>query len=148
MDVNVKKLHPDAKIPEKAHRDDFCYDVWAVSEEEIAPNVWKYGIGLAFEIIPPDIAPYVDIALDFRPRSSIWKTGMVLANSIGTVDYGYRNGVSLIFYHVFPNMPRYKVGDKIGQMKVNMTESIDFNEVNELGDSERGLGGFGSTGLK
>lgn len=103
---------------------------------------------MAFEIIPPDIAPYVDIALDFRPRSSIWKTGMVLANSTGTVDYGYRNGVSLIFYHVFPNMPRYKVGDKIGQMKVNITESIDFKEVDELGDSERGLGGFGSTGLK
>ena len=148
MDVKVKKLHPDAKIPEKAHRDDFCYDVWAVSEEEIAPNVWKYGIGLAFEIIPGDLVPYINLALDFRARSSIWKTGMVLANSIGTVDYGYRNEVSLIFYHVFPNMPRYKVGDKIGQVKINMAENIDFIEVNELSDSERGLGGFGSTGLK
>lgn len=148
MDVKIKKLNPNARIPEKAHPDDFCYDVWATSEEEIAPNIWKYGIGLAFQILNEDDVPFYNVSLDFRPRSSIWKTGMVLANSTGTVDAGYRNEVSLIFYHLFPDMPRYKVGDKIGQMKLGSAEELGFIEVDELNGTERGLGGFGSTGLK
>ena len=51
-----------------------------------------------------------------------------------------------VFYHVMPNMPRYKVGDKILQIKLNCTESLDFIEVDELTKTERGDGGFGSTG--
>lgn len=50
MKVKVKKLNENAVIPFKTYEKDFCYDVVAVSEEEVAPNVWKYGIGLAFEI--------------------------------------------------------------------------------------------------
>ena len=50
MKVKVKKLNENAVIPFKTYERDFCYDVVAVSEEEVAPNVWKYGIGLAFQI--------------------------------------------------------------------------------------------------
>lgn len=50
MLVRFKRLHPDAVVPFKTYPEDFCYDVVATSEQEIAPNVWKYGIGLAFEI--------------------------------------------------------------------------------------------------
>ena len=50
MIVKTLKFHPDARIPEKAYDKDFCYDVYATSEEEIAPNVWRYGLGLGFQI--------------------------------------------------------------------------------------------------
>ena len=172
MKVRFKRLHPDAVVPFKTYPEDFCYDVVATSEQEIAPNVWKYGIGLAFEIqggpddlvvenefgkellrIPQDRGLNVNmqgsvwnVSLDLRPRSSIWKTGMVLSNAVGTIDELYRGEVSAVFYHVFPGMPRYRVGDRIGQIKLGFTLPIEFEEVDELGRTLRGDGGYGSTG--
>ena len=148
MIVKIKKLHPDAVIPKKSHDDDFCYDVVATSCEEIAPNVWKYGIGLAFEIQRDELCEEmaVDLSIDFRPRSSVWKTGMVLSNCEGTVDEGYRGEVCAVFYHVLPDMPKYEVGDRIGQLKIGFTESIVFVEVDKLSDTNRGKNGYGSTG--
>lgn len=144
--INLKKLDKNAKPPSKAHYDDFCYDVWAVSEKEIAPNVWKYGLGFSYEIMD-DLNKDTILSIDFRPRSSIWKTGMVLSNSTGTLDFGYRNEVFVVFYHVMTDMPRYKVGDKIGQIKIGTTTPIIFQFVDEINeDTERGMGGFGSTG--
>lgn len=163
MKVRIKKTNEKAVVPFKKYPEDFCYDVVATSEEQIAPNVWKYGIGLAFEIEgkPDDLVVEnefgkellriqqdrkVNVGLDLRPRSSIYKTGMVLSNAVGTVDDLYRGEVSAVFYHVFPNMPRYKVGDRIGQIKLGFTLPMEFEEVDELGDTERGDGGYGSTG--
>lgn len=163
MKVRFKRLHPDAVVPFKTYPEDFCYDVVATSEQEIAPNVWKYGIGLAFEIEgkPDDLVVEDEfgkellripqgrdwnVSLDLRPRSSIYKTGMVLSNAVGTVDDLYRGEVSAVFYHVFPDMPRYRVGDRIGQIKLGFTLPIEFEEVDELGDTARGDGGYGSTG--
>lgn len=163
MKVRFKRLHPDAVVPFKKYPEDFCYDVVATSEEEIAPNVWKYGIGLAFEIQgkPEDLVVENEfgkellripqgrdwnVSLDLRPRSSIYKTGMVLSNAVGTVDELYRGEVSAIFYHVFTEMPRYRVGDRIGQIKLGFTLPIEFEEVDELGRTLRGDGGYGSTG--
>ena len=147
LKVKVKKLNDKAVIPFKSYSNDFCYDVVATSCEEIAPNVYKYGTGLSFEIdrewfIPSDIL----LSIDFRPRSSVWKTGMSLANCTGTIDEPYRGEVCAIFYHVLPNMPKYEVGDKIGQIKLGTTCQLEFDVVDELSDTERGSGGFGSTG--
>lgn len=150
MKVKVKKLNENAVIPFKTYEKDFCYDVVAVSEEEVAPNVWKYGIGLAFEIDRSDTFFAIsdaNMSIDFRPRSSVWKTGMVLSNSEGTIDELYRGEVSAVFYHVMPDMPRYRVGDKIGQIKIGTTSTIEFEEVEELSETERGCGSYGSTGL-
>ena len=163
MLVRFKRLHPDAVVPFKTYPEDFCYDVVATSEQEIAPNVWKYGIGLAFEIQgkPDDLVVENEfgkellripqgrdwnVSLDLRPRSSIYKTGMVLSNAVGTVDDLYRGEVSAIFYHVFTEMPRYRVGDRIGQIKLGITLPLEFEEVDELGQTLRGDGGYGSTG--
>jgi dUTP pyrophosphatase len=169
MKVKVKKLNENAVIPFKTHKEDFCYDCVATSCEEIAPNVYKYGLGLAFEIerglerlgkvylYADNRFPYkklnldisdtpANLSLDFRPRSSVYKTGMVLANCAGTVDELYRGEVFAIFYHVMPNMMRYEVGDKIIQCKLGITLPIEFIEANELSKTERGVGGFGSTG--
>lgn len=166
MRVKVKKLHEDAVLPFKNYNSDFCYDVLAVSEEEIAPNVWKYGLGLSFqiergnEVISNSCLGYdydecesIDfrgffgkISIDFRPRSSVWKTGMVLSNSEGTIDENYRGEVCAIFFHVMKDMERYHVGDKIGQIKLGFTLPIEFEEVDELENTDRGNKGYGSTG--
>ena len=169
MKVKIKKTHPKAVIPYKTHNDDFCYDCVAISEEEIAPNVWKYELGLAFqiergvEVLSSSIkidggkescynrvfdfsrSP-IQLSIDARPRSSVWKTGMVLSNCEGTIDEGFVGGVSAVFYHVLPNMPRYKVGEKVCQIKLGFTLPMEFVEVQELNETSRGNGSYGSTG--
>ena len=179
MKVKIKFTNEDTKalylkasknkhnFPFKTHNDDFCYDVVAISCEEVAPNIYKYGLGLAFQIERDGSKPMfgrydyvgygfeddlstelkdVRLSLDFRPRSSVWKTGMVLSNCEGTIDEGYINEVSAVFYHIMPNMPKYEVGDRIGQIKIGVTLPIEFVEVDELNETSRGMGGFGSTG--
>lgn len=171
MVVYFKKFNKNAVKPEKAHRDDFCYDVYATSEKQIAPNVWQYGIGLGFQINRESTltqylvrqgngfseGAYVeyidakkildlDLDIDFRPRSSVWETGMVLCNCEPTIDECYNGEVKLNFYHVMPNMPRYKVGDKIAQCKLGISFPVDFCEVKELRETDRGDKGLGSTG--
>ena len=166
MKVKIKRLHPDAVIPFKAYPSD-CV---AVSEEEIAPNVWRYGLGFALQIERDwetilngyDVNEYksffdsrirvnlsnspIILSIDFRSRSSIWKTGMVLSNSLGTVDKNFTGEISAVFYHVLPNMPRYKVGDRVCQCKIGATFPMDFIEVEELDARDRSTNGYGSSG--
>ena len=165
MEVKIKKYNEAAKIPEKAYDKDFCYDVYAVSEEEVAPNVWKYGLGFGLQIErdiekiiqrPDGFVSFaldlqyspINLSIDIRPRSSVWKTGMVLSNCEGTGDEGYTNEYSAVFYHMMPNMPRYKVGDKIAQLKIGITFPIIFKEVEEFEETERGMRGYGSSDNK
>lgn len=151
--IKIKKLHPNAMLPTKAHDDDFCFDLVATSCEQIAPNVYKYGFGLALQVASTeyiqDKAQRFALGFTIRPRSSVWKTGMVLSNSIGTIDQGYTGEISAVFYHVLPNMPRYEVGDRVAQLHMDATfKHLEFNVVDELEQTERGDGGYGSTGTK
>lgn len=164
MKVKIKKLSENAVVPYKTYDRDFCYDVVATSCEEVAPNVYRYGVGLAFEIDRrwEDIhIPYFGdyeqednrvvfqraiLSIDFRPRSSVWKTGMMLSNAEGTIDELYRGEVKAVFYHVFPNMPKYEIGDRIGQIKLGFTLPMEFEEAAELNKTERNEKGYGSTG--
>lgn len=167
MKVKIKKLNALAKLPYKKYDSDFCFDVYATSCEEVAPNVYKYGLGIAMQIergeedvLITDNGKYkmhhsidtskmpLKFSIDIRPRSSVWKTGMMLSNSVGTVDESYTGEVSAIFYHVMPDMPKYEVGDRIAQCKIGFTLPIGFVEVEELEDTARADGGYGSTGLK
>ena len=145
VNVKIKFFHPDAEFPSKAHMDDFCYDCVAVSEEEIAPNVWKYGLGFALQL-----AEFREKGINYgftiRPRSSVWKTGMVLSNSVGTIDDGYTGELSAVFYHVMPGMPRYKVGDRICQLHFDGCRGISFHQCDTLTETKRGVRGYGSTG--
>ena len=175
MKVKVKKISEGAVLPYKKYNEDFCYDVVATSCEEIAPNVYKYGLGLAFQIergleeieaacrfLSDDSTEVgyvssrqldiwrspINLSIDLRPRSSVWQTGMVLSNCEGTIDESYTGEVSAVFYHIMPNMPKYEVGDRIGQIKIGVTFPIEFVEVEELDETARGDGGYGSTGRK
>lgn len=147
MVVKFKKTNENAVVPYKTYKRDFCYDVVATSCEEVAPDVYKYGIGLEFEMAEFPVMGFPCVfSIDLRPRSSVWKTGMVLSNCEGTLDELYRGEVAAVFYHVIPTMPRYRVGDRIGQIKVGITIPVEFVEAEELSETERGAGGYGSTG--
>ena len=144
--IKVKKTNENAVIPFKTYGKDFCYDCVAVSREEIAPNVYKYGLGLAFEIVRDKKHKKANLDIDVRSRSSVWQTGMVLSCCEATIDEDFRGEVSAVFYHVLPNMPKYEVGDKIVQIKVGVAEPIKFVKTNELSKTKRGTGSYGSTG--
>ena len=150
MRVKLKKVSEEAMLPKQSKEGDFCYDVWAVDEEEISPNVWKYKLGFKYELVRNDLTPEnYSISIDLRPRSGIYKTGMVLANSEGTLDEFYRGEAMAIFYHVIPSLPRYKKGDRVAQIKLGISIPLQFEFVDEINENtERGEGGFGHTGRK
>lgn len=143
--VKFKKMHPNAKIPTKAHDSDFCYDCYAVSREEISPGVYKYGLGIALQF-ENNKNGVVGKCFTLRPRSSVWKTGMVLSNSIATIDAGYIGEISAVFYHVNKQLPIYEVGDRVVQMHYDSTLTLDFVETDKFEETDRGSGSYGSTG--
>ena len=169
MKVKILKTHEGVPTPFKAHPSDFCYDCVAISEEQVAPNVWKYGLGIALQI-ERDMETIVTstcyhggkmklhhthldfsrspitLSIDARPRSSVWRTGMSLSNCEGTIDEGFVGDISAVFYHVMPNMPRYRVGDKVCQIKLGFSLPMEFVEVEELDSTDRGAKGYGSSG--
>ena len=71
---------------------------------------------------------------------------MVLSNCYGTIDEGYRGEVSAVFYHINTNLPRYRVGDRIGQINLGFTQPMEFEVVDNLAPTDRGANGYGSTG--
>lgn len=136
MQIKIKKLNPEAKIPTYAHSGDAGMDVYAVSKNETEKFI-EYGTGLAFEL------PVGHTLLVF-PRSSISNTDLSVANCVGVLDAGFRGELKMRFRKL--GEVEYFVGDRIGQILVLPYPQIVFEEVEELNDSSRGEGGFGSTG--
>ena len=99
---------------------------------------YVYLTGIALEI------PSGYVGLLF-PRSSVSRTCLSLANSVGVVDSGYRGEIMLKF-GCSSTLSCYKVGDRIGQLIIMPYPQVQFEQVEELSDSDRGEGGFGSTG--
>lgn len=137
--VKIKLLHPNARIPKKTIDTDACYDVVAVSKEDLGDGRIHYGLGFALEIPK-------NTQLDLRPRSSIHKTGLILSNCIGTGDEEYRGEYQAFFYHVIPTLPPYEIGDRILQIQLRTREDVIFKEVQVLSNTTRNTDGFGSTG--
>jgi dUTP pyrophosphatase len=141
MQVKIKKLHVDAVIPAYSKPGDAGMDLTAVTATQDQYGNVVYGIGLAFEI------PEGHVGLLF-PRSSNSKTDLYLTNHVGVVDSGYRGEIMFKFRPVngLLNAKVFQVGDRVGQIMILPYPSIEFDEVDELTNSERGDGGFGSTG--
>ena len=137
MKVNIKKLHPDAVIPKYAKRGDAGLDLTAV-DVVADENTLTYKTGLAVEI------PSWHVGLLF-PRSSVYKTGQTLTNCVGVIDSGYR-GEIMLKYTLSPYAKEYDIGDRVGQLIIMPYPKIDFVEVDALIPSDRGEGGYGSTG--
>ncbi len=143
MKVRFKKTHELAVTPRYATKGDACMDLYAVSVDcDVKGNI-VYDTGIAMEI--PD--GYVGLLF---PRSSISKTSMMLRNSVGVIDSGYRGTIKLKFKSFGSTTGEkteiYSMGDRVGQIMLIQRPEIEFEQVEELTDTERGLGGFGSTG--
>lgn len=140
IDVNIKKLNESAVIPTYAKDGDAGMDLVAT---EILSNTTfdvTYGTGIALEV------PKGFVGLVF-PRSSIRKYDLTLSNSVGVIDSGYRGELQVTFKKTNGlDSLKYNVGDRIAQIMILPYPKINFKKVDNLSDSERGEGGFGSTG--
>lgn len=153
MIVKFKKLHKDAQQPKKAHNTDAGFDLTATSCAIDEYGSMVYGTGIAVEI------PEGYVGLVF-PRSSIAKKDIILSNCVGVIDSGYRGEIMAKFKPAnFFNycedccctiVPHdcsiYGIGDRIAQLIIMPIPSVTFQEAEELSDSDRGIGGYGSTG--
>lgn len=137
--LKVKKLTPEAVIPSYAKYGDAGLDLTATSAiyDEHTQKL-TVGYGIAVEI------PEGHVGLLF-PRSSIHKTQMTLSNCVGVVDSGYRGEVRSVFYSPNPTLA-YRVGDRCAQLIVLPYPKLQIVETDNLSSTERGTGGFGSTG--
>ena len=156
MKVRIKKLNENAVIPTYAKEGDAGMDMVATKIINETLESITYGTDIALEI------PEGFVGLVF-PRSSIRKTGLHLSNSVGVIDSGYRGELQATFNKLFGGEAMYdevktqdwyeknandwyRVGDRIAQIMIIPHPEIEFEEVNDLSDTERGDGGFGSTG--
>lgn len=144
MVVKVKRLVPVAVLPKKAHKDDAGYDLVAVSLMVDDDGAVVYGTGLAFEI------PEGYVGLVF-PRSSVARKDVILSNCVGVIDAGYRGEVTAKFKLMDPLLKHdeyhwYEIGDRIAQIVFMKLPDVQLVESEELGESERGTGGYGSSG--
>ena len=142
MKVRIKKLNENAVIPSYAKDGDAGMDLVATRIISNTTFDVSYGTDLAMEI------PNGFVGLVF-PRSSIRKYELALSNSVGVIDSGYRGELQATFNKINNDSVSendYKVGDRIAQIMIIPYPPIEFDEVAELSDTERGDGGFGSTG--
>jgi len=137
MEIKIKKLHPDAIIPKYAKPGDAGMDLTAINVTTDY-GCLTYHTGLAVEI------PRWHVGLLF-PRSSVYKGRQILTNCVGVIDSGYR-GEIMLKYTLSPTGNDYEIGDRIGQLIIMPYPKIDFVEVDELTETDRGVGGYGSTG--
>lgn len=144
VNVKVKKVLPNAVLPIKGSEGAAGFDLTAATEKfrpELTGPIWEYDTGLAFEI------PSGHVGLVF-PRSSVTtKTTLMLGNAVGVIDSDYRGTVKFQYRNVnHAAGKKYNVGDRIGQIIILPIPEVNFEEVQELDESLRGEGGFGSTG--
>lgn len=139
--VKFKKLNDKAVLPSYATPGDAGADLVATSKEfDQVTSCIVMGTGLALEI--PD--GYVGLLF---PRSSIYKTPFMLANAVGVLDSQFRGEIKAIFRPVDNPKKNYEIGDRVVQLVVMPISQVEFEEVSELSDTQRGTGGFGSTGV-
>lgn len=158
MKVKIKKLHKNAVIPKKATNLAAGYDVVVTEIEKVSDDFVICKLG--FALTPPSGYKVVLV-----PRSSLTKTRWILQNSPGQGDEDYTGeyqfrfraipenveqkggdyGSSIYWELEYPLFP-YVIGDRIGQIFIEKVIDITFEEVNELSETERGSGGFGSSG--
>ena len=145
-EINVKVCNKsDQGLPRYAHPGDSGVDLYAVEDTIVHPNstvIVKTGLHMA---IPEGYE------LQIRSRSGLaLKQGIFVLNSPGTVDSGYRNQVGVILYNIEKDSFEIKKGDRIAQAvlcPVVKIEWVEVDTVEDLDESERNLGGFGSTGV-
>jgi len=157
MKIKIQKLHENAVTPTYAHQGDACFDLTACTVDGsslIQSAIYRdkpvtCGTGLAFEV------PEGHAMLVFSRSGMGFKQGIRLCNSVAIIDHGYNGEVMVKLTSDAPtqnddgdDLPVHVIrpGDRIAQAMIIPVESIEFDVVEQLALSERGTGGFGSTG--
>lgn len=141
MKIKIKKLHPDALVPTYGTPGSACFDLYSIahkmgeSDREIT-----YHTGLGFEV------PEGHVMLVFSRSGHGFRHGARLANCVGVIDSDFRDEVLVKHRVDGPRAMRFMAGNRIAQALVLPVEQVQFDVVDELSKTERGTGGFGSTG--
>ena len=142
MTLRFKRIHPDAVLPAYAHPSDAGMDVRSVADIVIP----RGGRALVPTGLVAIIPPMHEIQV--RPRSGLaLKHGITVLNTPGTIDEGYRGEVGVILFNTGDTAFKIAKGDRIAQMVIAPVTRARIVETDDLGSTERGAGGFGSTGV-
>ena len=145
MDVRFKRLNDLAKIPTRGSKFSAGYDLYAATDKDIQipPHATvKIGTGLAMEL------PVGWFGAIFARSGIATKRGLRPANAVGICDADYRNEYIVALHNDTTETKTIQAGERIAQLVILPCQDIDFKEVDELHDTDRGMGGFGSTGEK
>ena len=135
--ILFKRLTETAKAPVRVYRPDACFDLFA--DRIIDHRLIAYGTGIAVAI------PFGHVGLVFM-RSSVRNTSLQLANAVGVIDPGYTGEIVCTFREWSDGGYRYAIGERIVQIMILEVPAVEFVEVQQLPQSERGENGLGSTG--
>ena len=139
MKIKVKKLNPDAKLPRYSHKGDAGADLYSIEDKILRP-MERYGFhtGISMEI--PEA--YVGLIKD--------RSGLAVKNGLhtlaGVIDSEYRGEIGVVLINLGQEDFEIKGGDRIAQLLIQKVENAEFTEADELSDTARKQGGFGSTG--
>jgi dUTP pyrophosphatase len=141
VNLPVRLLHPAAQLPRRAHPGDAGADLFSV-EEVIIPAGDRRDVGTGIALaIPSGYAGFV------QPRSGLaFKNGIMVVNSPGLIDAGYRGEVRVALYNSGHEPFTVAVGERIAQLVLQKVEEAEFLATDDLPDTSRGQGGFGSSG--
>jgi dUTP pyrophosphatase len=145
MNIKIKKLHPDVLLPQYSHPGDAGMDLYNMGEEVVLKPLARALLPTGLKVAVP--AGY---ELQVRPRSGMaLKKGLTVLNTPGTIDAGYRGEVGIIVFNASGDEAvTIKKGDRVAQIVLKKVEEIEWNVVDELDETSRNEGGFGSTGHK
>jgi dUTP pyrophosphatase len=143
MNIKIKLLSPQAKMPVYATAGSACFDIATVDDNvDIRPGSWAVlGTDLAFEIPPGHVM------MVYSRSGHGFKNGIRLANSVGVIDSDYRGELKIKLHNDSSRVFSVNCGDRIAQAMIVPVSQVQFNAVDNLGTTERGAGGFGSTGI-
>ncbi len=146
MSLKIKKLHPNAIVPSYAHLGDSCFDLYALPADDMmrAHPVDKHAVifrtGLAFEV------PHGFTMLIFSRSGQGFNDATRLSNCVGVIDAPYRGEVKVSLRADGETCRKVQAGDRIAQAMLVAVPVVEIEVVEELSQTERGSGGFGSTG--
>lgn len=145
MNIKVKKLKPGATVPTMGSKFAAGADLYSAEDADVViePNETKFiGTGLAMEI------PEGYVGLVYARSGLACKRGLAPANKVGVVDSDYRGEIKVALYNHGKEAQTVEKGERIAQMVIAPYLSVNYEEADELSETERGEGGFGSTGRK
>jgi dUTP pyrophosphatase len=141
--LKIQRHYPEMALPSRAHATDAGLDLVAMAVEPVRPSVYRIDTGVSVEPPPGYFCEVV-------PRSSIFKTDFMQANSVGIIDPDYRGRIMVMLRYLGPGdgaaEAQALVGSRVAQLLVRKLELLDVEASDALDSTVRGGGGFGSTG--